>query len=349
MISYFSNNPISKYFDIGLLSCQSPPRMPAMTTIMADAAHPLINMLKASADDLRMGILRVLQQDSFGVLELCRIFDIKQSGMSHHLKVLARAELVATRREGNGIFYRRPLLAADHPQLTLLQALFAQIDNTGLDTVVAERLALVQQERAEVSQAFFAQQADRFEASQELIASYPQYAEAAEDLLAKLQLPAQKLAIEIGPGEGEFLLPLSQHFEQVVALDNSAAMLDKARKTAANKDNIEFIQAELEQILQRGPVADCIVMNMVLHHIPSPAEFFKQSSSLLKSGGALLVTELCHHDQQWARESCGDLWLGFEAEDLTSWAQAAGLKEDASQFLALRNGFQIQLRRFIKA
>jgi ArsR family transcriptional regulator len=315
---------------------------------MAKATQPLINILKASADDLRMGILRVLQQDSFGVLELCRVFDIKQSGMSHHLKVLAKAELVATRREGNGIFYRRPLLTTNHPQLSLLQALFVQIDHTQLSTDIAERLALVQKERAEVSQAFFTQQSDRFEESQELIASYPQYADAATDLLAKLQLPDQQLAIEIGPGEGEFLLPLSQYFNKVIALDNSAIMLDKARHTAAHIDNIEFIEAELSHITERGPIADCLVMNMVLHHIPSPAEIIKQSSCLLKTGGALLITDLCHHDQQWARESCGDLWLGFESDDLTRWAQSANLVEDASQFLALRNGFQIQLRRFIK-
>lgn len=43
------------------------------------------------------------------MLELAQIFDVGQSGMSHHLKVLAQAELVATRREGNAIFYRRAL------------------------------------------------------------------------------------------------------------------------------------------------------------------------------------------------------------------------------------------------
>ena len=36
----------------------------------------------AAGDPLRLEILRVLSQDSFGVLELCRVFGLKQSGMS---------------------------------------------------------------------------------------------------------------------------------------------------------------------------------------------------------------------------------------------------------------------------
>ncbi len=66
-------------------------------------------LCKAGGDPLRLNILRALANDSFGVLELAQIFAIGQSGMSHHLKVLAQAGLVATRREGNAIFYRRAL------------------------------------------------------------------------------------------------------------------------------------------------------------------------------------------------------------------------------------------------
>ena len=69
----------------------------------------LAALCKASGDALRLNILRALANDSFGVLELAQIFATGQSGISHHLKVLAQAGLVATRREGNAIFYRRAL------------------------------------------------------------------------------------------------------------------------------------------------------------------------------------------------------------------------------------------------
>ena len=32
-------------------------------------------------------------------------------------------------------------------------------------------------------------------------------------------------------------------------------------------------------------------------------------------GGVLLVTELCRHHQDWVKDACGDVWLGFEPAD----------------------------------
>ena len=46
------------------------------------------------------------------------------------------------------------------------------------------------------------------------------------------------------------------------------------------------------------------------------------------------------------RDTCGDLWLGFEENDLNHWAQKACLQIGQSSFLSLRNGFQIQIRVF---
>ena len=96
----------------------------------------------------------------------------------------------------------------------------------------------------------------------------------------------------------------------------------------------------------QGVQADCVVFNMVLHHTPSPAEIFRDISARLAPGAVVLVTELCSHDQGWARENCGDLWLGFEPEDLSRWAGDAGLTDITSVYLAQLNGFQIQVRLF---
>ena len=62
-------------------------------------AEDLTRVFKALADPLRLDILRLLRTESFGVLELCRIVDVRQSALSHHLKILAQAALVSTRRE----------------------------------------------------------------------------------------------------------------------------------------------------------------------------------------------------------------------------------------------------------
>ena len=69
-------------------------------------------LYKALADQLRLQILRLLRNESFGVMELCQILEIKQSALSHHLKILIDAGLLNRRKEGTAIFYRRAL--AEH-------------------------------------------------------------------------------------------------------------------------------------------------------------------------------------------------------------------------------------------
>lgn len=302
----------------------------------------LAQLLKAAGDSLRLAVLQVLGQSSFGVLELCEICAMRQSGMSHHLKVLAQAGLVENRREGNAIFYRRSL-----PEDAFHLALLERIDVLPLPEAVAVRLAGVQARRTEQSRAWFERLAADPDAG-ELIADYPQYAEIAVELLDRA-LPAEPgLAIEIGPGEGEFLLELACRFRRVIGYDNASAVLARAQRRvgAARLDNVRLTLGEWPAAAPDEAVADAVVLNMVLHHMPAPADALRAAAWRLKPGGVLLVTELCRHDQYWAHESCGDLWLGFEEQELLAWTARAGLEQLEAQFVAQRNGFQVQVRTF---
>lgn len=326
--------------------------MSQIASLAPSSEDPLISlsaMLKAAGDPLRLEILRVLARGSYGVLELCQIFGIKQSAMSHHLKVLANAALVTTRREGNSIYYRRTYTPADHPQYRLKTALFGQLDTLPLDADTEQRLTLVQRERTQASQAFFAENADKFHEQQDLIASYPVYGQQVAELLRHTP-HRTRTALEIGPGAGEFLRELSPAFDRVYALDNAPAMLARSRALVEEEqlDNVTCLPGDTRVALEKKLSMDCIVINMVLHHTPNPGDIFRDAAALLQPGSILLVTDLCRHDQQWARESCGDQWLGFEPQDLSEWASAADLAEGEQVYFALRNGFQVQLRHFFK-
>jgi ArsR family transcriptional regulator len=319
------------------------------------AEHPtgqqlaaLAGLCKASADPLRLQVLRVLQKDSFGVSELCGLFDIRQPALSHHLKVLATAGLVATRREGNSIFYRRSMLGKQSALDTLQHSIFATVDDIALAPAVNERLQELYRQRERNSRHFFRDNADKFRQQQDLIASYGQYAETVAGVLADAPLSRFDTALEVGPGDGAFLLELCPRFERVLALDNAPAMLDQARERVgqAGAENVEFILGDTRSGELRGIEADFVVINMVLHHTPSPGQVLADVASHLAPGGLILVTDLCSHDQGWARENCGDLWLGFDPQDLARWASAAGLTDIASVYLAQRNGFKIQVRLF---
>ena len=75
---------------------------------------------------------------------------------------------------------------------------------------------------------------------------------------------------------------------------------------------------------------------------------FDDVAKALKSNGVLLMADLCPHNQEWAKELCGDVWLGFAPEELNCMAEDAGFEKGLSSFIGLKNGFQIQLRTFLK-
>jgi ubiquinone/menaquinone biosynthesis C-methylase UbiE len=323
-------------------------------TQMPDQLHPdprlaaLTSLCKASADTLRLLVLRVLREDSFGVSELCSIFDIRQPALSHHLKVLANAGLVAARREVNSIFYRRSELG-QHPDLQTLQnSIFDAVDEINLPADIQDRLLALHRQREENSSNFFRLNAHKFHQQQDLIASYEQYADVVAQVLADAPLDRRDTVLEVGPGDGSFLLELAPLFKRVVALDNAPGMLEQARNKAAHAGlhNIDFILDDTRSSQLQNLQADCVVINMVLHHTPAPGDVLRDVASCLAPQGVILVTDLCNHDQGWARENCGDLWLGFDPQDLAQWAADAGLIEIASVYLAQRNGFQVQVRLF---
>ena len=310
----------------------------------------LAALYKALADPLRLQILRLLRNESFGVLELSRILDMRQSALSHHLKVLATGELVSTRREGNSIFYRRTFLSEDGAFNHIKQASFDQVDLLEIPGWQTRKIKQIQLERAQLSLSFFNRNADKFREKQGLIVAHEDYRKNLHDVKTDLGLTADAKVLEVGPGEGEFLVELAERFDAVTALDNSREMLEISRQACATaqKDNVDFILGDTAVARKQKHSADFIVFNMVLHHISSPAKTIKDCATLLNEGGILLIVDLCSHDQDWVRESCGDLWLGFDDNELEHWAIRAGLQAGPSSYLGLRNGFQILIRIFKK-
>jgi ArsR family transcriptional regulator len=74
---------------------------------MAKSSDPDIQLLAALADPTRLEILRQLA----GSAEVCACdftscCDVSQPTVSHHLKVLRDAGVVASERRGNWVFYR---------------------------------------------------------------------------------------------------------------------------------------------------------------------------------------------------------------------------------------------------
>ena len=60
---------------------------------------------KALADPTRREILRLLRGGEKTAGDLARHFDMTKPSMSHHFAVLKQADLIASRREGQQIYY----------------------------------------------------------------------------------------------------------------------------------------------------------------------------------------------------------------------------------------------------
>jgi ubiquinone/menaquinone biosynthesis C-methylase UbiE/DNA-binding transcriptional ArsR family regulator len=313
-----------------------------------DAADALADLCKAGADPLRLRVLRLLRHEALGVSELCELLDVRQPALSHHLKLMSQCGLLDSQRDGNHIFYRRHDLLGDSSLAQLQRALFVAADTLMLEPALESRRETLQHRREQNSRDFFRHNAERFRQQQDLIAAPERYAEAVTATIDALEGAPTQLALEVGPGDGWLLPALAERYTNVVALDNAAEMLAQSqqRAEAAGIDNVDFIEGDTGSEALAGIRADLVVINMVLHHTPEPSRTLAEAAATLKPGGVLLITELCEHGQGWARESCGDLWLGFAPQQLQTWAAAAGLSESAAHYLAQRNGFTLQVRLF---
>ncbi len=340
--TYSNQQPISIYFEIGL-------RNGHFTAIFRKMLNTdLTQILKASSDTIRLHILRLLKRDSLAANELAQILSIKQSALSHHLKVMTQASWLCTRREGNTLFYRRSA-SLDKDMASVQTSILSSLDKQPLEAQLDSQLQNIRQARQQIGAAFFESHANELDSVTDRIAGFKHYSDAIQEALKLNPLQGYASAMEIGPGDGGFLPFLSNAFKKVYALDIALPMLELAKEQVQDLNNIEFIHGDIQSALDAKITPDFLALNMVLHHIASPADFLAQCWQTLSDDGCLLITDLCTHQQDWVREACGDFWLGFEPDELLSWAKNIGFKTQAPVFVGLKNGFQIQIHLLKKS
>ena len=79
---------------------------PAHAAELKAHAHPATALLKAMSNPARLMVLCQLAAGEKSVGELEGAVDLSQSGLSQHLALLRRENIVVTRRAGQTIFYR---------------------------------------------------------------------------------------------------------------------------------------------------------------------------------------------------------------------------------------------------
>jgi ArsR family transcriptional regulator len=140
-------------------------------------------------------------------------------------------------------------------------------------------------------------------------------------------LPPMDVA-DLGCGEGYLAIEASRFARHVVAIDKSAAVLSRARAVARRRrlSNIEWKRGELERLPLLDASVDVALLSQALHHATDPAAALAEAFRIVRPGGRVLILELRKHDQPWVRERLGDVWLGFDDEELKHLLSAAGLE-----------------------
>jgi ArsR family transcriptional regulator len=287
------------------------------------AARPIFDRLAALADPTRGRLLLLLDRHELTVGELCTALQLPQSTVSRHLKTLADEGWVTARADGASRLYAMPGSALDGSARKLWQLVRAQAGATPSARQDLTRAERVVQERRSASQAFFSSRAGQWDRVRTEL--YGSGADVAP--LAALLDPSWIVA-DLGCGTGQTSAALAPYVAHVIAVDESSAMLNAARKRLGGLDHVENVElrtGRLEDVPLDDASVDVAVLSLVLHFVVDPAAVIAESARILRPGGRLLVVDMLPHEREEYRTTMGHLWLGFSASQLDGWCTDAGL------------------------
>ncbi len=144
--------------------------------------------------------------------------------------------------------------------------------------------------------------------------------------VARAGVRAGELAADIGAGTGFLTEELVQKGLNVIAVDQSEAMLEEMKNKFEKYDAVQYRKGDFSRLPLYNETVDYVFANMYLHHVDLPQVAIKEMARILKPGGKLVITDMDEHQFEFLRKEQHDRWLGFRRQDVESWIIEAGLK-----------------------
>jgi SAM-dependent methyltransferase len=282
-------------------------------------AKPIFDRLTALADPTRSRLLLLLDRHELTVGELCSALQLPQSTVSRHLKTLADEGWVTVRADGTSRRYAMPGASLDPGARRLWQLVREQVGSTPSARQDLGRAERVLHERRTTSQAFFSTKAGQWDRVRADL-----YGGGADLLPLAALLDPRGVVGDLGCGTGQTTAALAPYVSQVIAVDESSAMLAAARKRLGALENVELRSGRLEDLPVDAGLLDAAVLSLVLHFVVDPATVLAEVARILKPGGCLLIVDMLPHEREEYRAAMGHLWLGFDEAQLTGWLEDAG-------------------------
>jgi ubiquinone/menaquinone biosynthesis C-methylase UbiE len=284
--------------------------------------HDLNVILKAAAESTRLRLLMLISEAELTVSDLTAILRQSQPRLSRHLRLLTEAGLVQRHREGSWAFFG---LGERGSAADIARDVIARVDPD--DPVIArdrERLAAVRAARAAAAQNYFRRHAAQWDRIRKLHVTDVAVEEAIRGALGTQ--PIRSL-LDLGTGTGRMLELFGADIERGLGLDLSLDMLAlaRARLDRAGLKNCSVRHADIYDLALPRDSFDAVIIHQVLHFLDDSARAIREAARVLRPGGRLLIVDFAPHDLEFLRDEHAHRRLGFAAETVALWLEAAGL------------------------
>ena len=298
-----------------------------------------LSTVKALADETRLRIVRILMTGSYNVNELVGILSMGQSRVSRHLKILSDAGLVRAQRQGTWVYYGLTGLWESESETGFLPSFADELSADPLRSIAADDRGIRSclRRRRKQAEQFFSTVAEREDSQRDEIEGPADHHSLIGELLSACSASRElSTVVDLGTGTGRLLSLLGRNARQVVGIDGAREMLEVARRRSeeAGAMEVEFRLGSLEHLPLGDGEADAMVANMVLHHVANPLEVLREVHRGLAPGGLFLLADYQAHERESHREKLGDLWLGFDRNELSGWLELAGFEIETERELA---------------
>lgn len=280
----------------------------------------IFDRLTVLSDPTRSRLLALLDRHELTVSELCAVTQLPQSTVSRHLKLLGDGGWVTSRADGTSRRYRAMSDRLDPAGRRLWTLVREQVSAAPSAQNDAQRLRSVLAERRSASQEFFSTAAGQWDRLRgDLFGTRA-------DILGLLGLLDESWVVaDLGCGTGQVSEMLAPFVAQVIAVDESPAMLSAARRRLKGFDNVSMREGDLGALPIDDESLDAALIFLVLHYAADPTEIFTEVCRVLKPEGRLLIVDMMPHERSEFRSVMGHVWQGFGADELARWAAQAGL------------------------
>ena len=278
-----------------------------------------LDWLQTLADGTRVRLLRLLADEELSVSELCTVVQLPQSTVSRHLKVLSADGWISNRRDGtNQLYCAQAELWCDSRR-----SLWSWVREQGDSPTTfqdQQRLQQVMAQRSR-SEAFFSSSAENWDKLR-----FELFGNQIDSFVLAAALPRNAVVAELGCGSAALSRLVSPYVQQVIAVDNSEAMLAAAKQRLADCDNVCLRRSSLENLSLEDDLLDLAWLVLVLPYVDDVVPVLAEAKRVLRDGAALVIVDLSLHERSTYCQEMGHVRLGVDRAELERWLSKAGLQ-----------------------